>query len=229
MSSESHTPQLFERNLDAVRSLNPRLAERIRAAEIPAECEIVAADDTITDTAAPPVMRLGGNLVHSTRNPRREAARLVDAAVSGPASPRLILFEGFGLGYHIEHALEIAPDTHCVVIETDPGLVKAAFHCRDFRAALANDHLSILIDTGTHALTPILRTIRRHELAIARLRTVYTRHRTYYEAIDRAVENLLRRQEINHNTLVRFGRRWVRNLADNLHVIAGALPVSRLE
>lgn len=153
----------------------------------------------------------------------------MNAAISGNTPPRVILFEGFGLGYHIEHGLEIAPETHCIVFETDPGLIKAAFHCRDFGTLLARERLSLIVDTSGHALSQLLRSIRRHELAIIRLRAVYTRHRTYYEAVDRAVENLLRRQEINHNTLVRFGRRWIRNLADNLKTIASALPVSRLE
>ena len=211
----------LERNLAAVEAEFGTLAHAISATETPAEYEVGSERGN-------PRLSLNGKLVHSGREPAREAARFVDSALEG-RTPVVALFLGFGLGYHVEYALNTRPELHCVVYDPEPGMLKAAFSARDCTAIVRSGRLSILTDSEPDALTPIIEKLGRNELVLIRLRPLYERYEREYRAVESHVDNHFRRREINHNTLVRFGRRWVRNLAENLSVVARSTPIRRLE
>lgn len=217
----SDNAQHLERNLAAVESEFGTLAGTIGSADIPADC-------TIRFEREIPRMSLNGKLVHSAREPAREAARLVDSVLEGRPAVAAI-FLGFGLGYYIEYALETQPHLHCVVYEPDPGMLKAAFSARDCTATIQSGRLSIITEADPEALAPIMEKLSRDRLVIIRNRPLYERHEREYRELESHVDNYFQRREINHNTLVRFGRRWVRNLAENLHVVARSTPITRLK
>lgn len=210
----------YEPNLKSLSVSHRQLAELIFSAEPAESCAV--------ESGLNPTMRIAGNLVHSARNPMREAERIVRSVVDRKQTTLLILF-GFGLGYHVEAALRLFPHLHCVVFEVDPGLLNAAFKSRDLREVLESERLSLSAGATPDALTPFITSAGREHIAVVRLRCVYTHYETEYRAADRHVEHILQRRDVNHNTLVRFGRRWVRNLAENLPTITRARPVAQLE
>ncbi len=211
---------IFRKNWNALHRTNPALADLILSTPIPGDCEIKAG-------AEPPIMKVGGTLVHSTRNPHREAQRLVDASIENNRT-RAVLFFGLGLGFAVEYALQCGEQYHCVVYEPEIGLLTAAFLVRDCSHILENEYFSLFAGTEAAELLPLLRSLRREELVLVRNRALYMRNSSVFQELERTIENLSRRQEINHNTLVRFGKRWVRNLAKNLSVVTRAAPVERL-
>ena len=216
----SYDSQVFRINLRVLSESNPVLASLVADAVLPEDCECTADCD-------PPIMKVGGTLVHSSRNPYREAARLVDAAIEGTNARVLLLF-GLGLGFTVECGLEHSEQFHCVVYEPDIGLIKAAFMTRDFSRILRNERFSLFAGTNADELVPLLRSLRQEDLVLIRNRSLYMRNSPPFQELERTVQHLQRRQEVNHNTLVRFGKRWVRNLARNLPIVSRAAPVKRL-
>lgn len=219
-AGEHAASPLLRANLGVLRESNPTLADLVARAELPQDCEFEA-------NREPPVMRVNGTLVHSSRNPYREAERLVNASLSVPRT-RVVLFFGFGLGFATEYALESERQYHCIVYEPDLGLIKAAFLTRDCRNILQNDRFSLFAGTDVEELIPLLRSVRDAELAVIRNRSLYIRNSASYQQLERVLEHLRQRQEVNHNTLVRFGKLWVRNLAKNLNVVSRAAGIQRL-
>jgi len=100
---------------------------------------------------------------------------------------------------------------------------------RDLSELLGSRQLSYLFDTGQDSIDRVLNTFPVNAIGIIRFRPLYERHHGVYAAIDAAIENHVTRQEVNQNTLARFGRLWVRNLALNLPVFARARPLSEIE
>ena len=105
-------PSSIAEGIDALR-------ERLSKCAIPDNVQVSAArsgDDTL---------QVDGRFVHSSYDPRREAARLVETAGIVPGSPVLVM--GLGLGYHVEELLRVTSGT-VLVVEHDEFVAAAALH-----------------------------------------------------------------------------------------------------
>lgn len=215
--------QIHAQNLEALDTAHPGLAATVSASQPPSEAE--HAQDPATGIVS---LRASGAYVHSARNPTREARRLVED-LKNTSGLRVAIFFGFGLGYHIEAALDECPDLHCVVYEADPSLLNESLRWRDLRHVLGHERLSLFTACPPENVAMLLRNMHRSQVYAVRLRSLYTRDSAAYEKLDRVIDDTFRRRDVNRATLKRFGRRWVVNLVANLDVIARARRVSELE
>jgi hypothetical protein len=173
-----------------------------------------------------PTARIDGKWIHSPRDPRQEAARLHP---KGSERNSMVVFYGLGLAYQIEHYLENVDDAIAVVVEPEAAMVRAAFETRDLGALLVDPRVHLLIDANPQELAMVLRANEHRAVRTVRLRSVYSRNRDYYETLDAVQENFFARRDINGNTLRRFAGVWIRNLARNVPLLAGAEGLSILE
>ncbi len=172
-----------------------------------------------------PTVRLNGRWLHSPRDPRGEAARLVDHnAVPGG----VVLFYGLGLGYQVEHHLERSPDSHAVVVEPEPPLIAAAARTRDLSRLLTSPRVHFVAEANPEQLSVLLRHFENRPLRTVRLRALVDRNSEFFAQCDRVQETFFARRDINGNTLKRFGGVWVRNLARNAPILAQARGVNLL-
>jgi len=201
------TDAFLAANLAALRGRFPELADRVGAAK---GFEL----EPLTAASGEPSARIpDGPLLHSSRDPRAEARRLV-RAVLGSAADTLV-FLGLGLGYAAEACLE-SEVPRLIACEADPGALAAAFRLRDFSRLLADRRLGFVVGGEPEALISALELSGGTRAAILESKAATSTDPSWFERARRAVERWNAKGEVNENTLRRFGKLWVRNLARNL-------------
>jgi hypothetical protein len=205
----------YEKNMAAARRFFPGIEQKIEGVE--------AGPDLVLEEAASgePTARLGGRYIHSTRDPAREAARLVLAADGGGDGTRrqnrAFLLLGFGLGYAAEAAAELDPPPLVIAVEKRADVLRAAFETRDLTGILGSRLVFVLGDEPG-AVTGALR-IAPKELSVVRNPALTAADAPFYRELERHIENWRTKDAVNEATLRRFGKRWVRNQAANLPAI----------
>lgn len=162
--------------------------------------------------------RLGGLCLNSGYDPIGEARRL--AASLPPEADTAIVF-GFGLGYAAEAALGSLG--RVLVCEADPEILAACLGGRDLRPLLADERLGFIVGGEPEAVIAALDEIGARHIGILGLKAVEAAFSSWYARARAACDRFTAKEGINENTLRRFGKLWVRNLARNLPLI-GELP-----
>jgi len=209
----------LERNLAALSAASASVGELLRTHYDPSPRW-----ETERAGSGVPTARISGKLLHSRHDPVREAVRLVDAAGSNGAGCTVIL--GFGLGYHVEAALARPATDAVVVVEPHPEYFLSALATRELGHVLSSSRLRLLLDAAPGAVAQTLREFEHLELTLVRMRSLYELAAPYFDEVTAILEAFRSREEINSNTLRRFGRLWVRNLTRNIKRIATAPGVA---
>ncbi len=211
---------LLAANLEAVGARFPGLARILEAS--PAE----GLEADLTPSGDPTARLAGGPWLHSTRSPRAEARRLASACLSRGEDCAVLL--GFGLGYQAEACLEAGAE-RILVVEAEAGMLKAALGLRDLSALLGDERLGFMVGGEPEALIGALELSGAAKAGILALRAAEQYREDWYGRAAAAARRWLAKTSINENTLRRFGRLWVRNLARSIGHIAEARGVSELE
>ncbi len=179
----------------------------------------------VTSRTGEPTATYHGVYLHSRHDPRREAERACTAMGRG-VGIRVIV--GFGLGYHVEAAIASDPEGEIVVVEPSLSAFRSALEARDCTRCLGSPRVAYLIEADPESAASMVSDRLAEGVAVHRNTAVRSIHSTYCDELDRNFEALRSRHDINRNTLKRFGRTWVRNLSQNLRVIADSTPVEKL-
>lgn len=124
---------LLEKNLSALRERQPEAAALVERSRMPDGLERVETSQGYS------VHRLRGRLLHSQRDPGREARKQV-ARLGHP--PGIVV--GFGDGFHIEALFERFPAAEDITVaEPEAGLLKAVFETRDLTSLLPRIRLAV--------------------------------------------------------------------------------------
>lgn len=170
-----------------------------------------------------------GIWLHSSRNPREEAKRFVQAYVDklqaqnqGP-----ILLLGFGLGYTAEYIREQYPDTPLVIIEPNTDILLTAFKTRDLSFLLNSPGLIFILDRSMDAIFNVLPLFpAKPQLIIPRA------YREVEPDVAKALMEKLSLWEIKNNvnkaTVQKFGKRWVNNIIHNRHYLLSTPGIGSL-
>lgn len=170
-----------------------------------------------------------GVLLHSRVDPEKEARRLVESAAATPEGAEAAVFYGFGLAYHIEAFFRMHPRGRAVVLEPDPALFAAALRVRPYRELFAREGFRLLLAVPSGELAAVLGDWESGSFRVIRHRPACAANPGYFAEADEALSRLASRREININTLKRFGRLWVRNLARNIRLIREVPGIRHLE
>ncbi|MGL5722870.1 MAG: motility associated factor glycosyltransferase family protein [Brevinema sp.] len=149
--------------------------------------------------------------IHSSR-PQAEAERLL-AGISSQADSLLIC--GAGLGYLIEQALAIDSLKTIFVYEPNPELAHLFLEERPELNQLKEDPRVVYVD-NLQLLPQFIRDHPFSELAFVALRSYHELFSAEIEQCHRIFASALTRKEVSRNTLIRFGRIWVKNFLRNL-------------
>lgn len=123
---------MLEKNLSALRERQPEAAARVERSHPPEGLE------SVETPMGFPVHRLRGRLLHSQRDPEREARKQI-ARLDRP--PEVVV--GFGDGFHIEALVDRFPWAEDITVaEPEAGLVRAAFETRDLSRLLSRIRLA---------------------------------------------------------------------------------------
>jgi hypothetical protein len=208
-------------NLQLLDAKAPGLKEALAAYAPSAELEIVP-----TPSGRPSAL-LGGVSVHSRRDPEKEARALIEREI--PEETSVGVFYGFGLGYLPEEFTRSHPDAPCLVVEPDVGLFLKALAARDLSAVLSHPGVVFFLAAEAAPVIRFLDTLELSSVRIVKLRPLYEKNRAYYERTDALIQSFLKQRDVNRNTLRRFGRLWVRNLARNVRLLCLAPGIGSVE
>ena len=215
-------------NLEALASRQPGLARLLEAAAAAVEepegepahrlSPLPAANGELTAT-------LGGLHLHSARDPSLEATRLAAAI---PAAVDTVILLGFGLGYQAEAILARGRGLRVLACVAEPRLLAGALALRDLRSVLAREELGFVLGSPPEGAPPeaIIGALNDLGASLFSIQAVRAEEKAFpgwYAGARAAAERFASKETINGNTLKRFGRLWVRNLARNLHLL-GSLP-----
>ena len=178
-----------------------------------------------TPSGAPTVLRDGLSF-HSRHDPRIEAERQVAADID--AETTAVLIFGFGLGYAAEAVRRRFPLLPILILEPDAGMFRAAMESRDLTSLFSDTRIVFLAAAEPEVVTTLLGALPLGKPAFLRLRPAAQVRPGWFRAVEEIIRSWMLRREINLNTLNRFGRLWVRNLARNMHSFVEAPGISRL-
>ena len=191
-------------NIAALKSIFPGFA--VSEAAAGEDIELLPAASGV------PTAKYRGAYLHSPRDPIREAERLI---ASYDVSSCVVFF-GFGLGYFVEAYADRFQDSSLVVVEPDRSLFFLAIETRDFSELFASGRVSLLLDAEPNALATLLNPYPPSAILVCAPTSLTKHHQAYFRTLQAVVDSFIQRKTINRNTLKRFGKRWIRNLADNL-------------
>ncbi|WGK68789.1 DUF115 domain-containing protein [Candidatus Haliotispira prima] len=135
------------------------------------------------------------------------------------------IFAGFGLGYQIEELLRHRSKALILLVEPGYALFKAALCLRDLSGLLSNTCFFCSVGPAAN-LELYLHHFSERNFQFYQLQALYNCQHKFYQPLQRRIFNLLSRFRINTNTLNRFGRLWVRNMAMNLRYVADTADVA---
>lgn len=234
--------QLFDRNIECLRTIDEALAERLRA--------LVGQMPPLEPTAdgrwtARVVLDDGCSThLHSQRDPRGEAERFIAArlaerrasrtpaaappiatdATTGVASPppaedAVYLLLGMGLGYHLTALDQQAERPLMIVFEPSLELLAAAFHVTDFAVPLLSRRLIILTDPARVAVQENTRRFHTYlMLGVCLIATPGSQRlrATEHREMASSIAEVVRLLRIQYVTLLKVNRTTFESLLKNL-------------
>ena len=163
-----------------------------------------------------PSLKYRGIWLHSSRNPREEAKRFVQSAITIKEEQNRfpIMLLGFGLGYTAESIREQYPENPLIIIEPSPEVLLRAFETRDLSPLLGSTGIIFIVDRDMDAILNVLPLFSAKPLPII--------PRPYREAEPELAKALLdtlslweTKNTVNKTTVQKFGKRWVKNIVAN--------------
>ena len=173
-----------------------------------------------------PTATVDGKLIHSNREPAREAEKLVIAEV--PEKSSACIVEGFGLGYYVEAILRLRPGVPVIIVEPSPERFLKALDARSLKSIINSPSVSLLIGNDSESIRLLLPGLPKGSIQLFKHRALYELNSEFFGEIDKIVQHFISRRDVNTATLKKFGKLWVRNLIHNLNMLPQAMDVGKL-
>ncbi|MGI9256457.1 MAG: motility associated factor glycosyltransferase family protein, partial [Salinispira sp.] len=154
-----------------------------------------------------PAVEIGGMTIHSLRNPRREAEKLMKGMVD-PAAPGLLVF-GMGLVYHLDALKRLFPQKECVCFEPNSNWPARLAGCGLMEPARQ------IITPETPDWQELLKDFFQNSYQLVALKPYRRAYPQLFDEVQTLQKVYGSRKNMNRNTLKRFGSRWVENLLSN--------------
>ncbi len=200
---------VWEKNLEALSAIDPQLRESIAAVEPAGEVEPLKTASGHTTFA------YRGRTVHSRYNPFKEAEKFV-LSETAEGKPDSFILYGFGLGYAAEICADLFPDTPAFIIIPDLTLFAALLRLRDVSNIIRRKEFTFLLEVEPEKVPALLSGFRTKTYKTVRLRGITDAYPEYFRNMDRVLGKMKSRAEINRNTLLRFGKGWVKNFGESI-------------
>jgi len=174
-----------------------------------------------------PTLRSGTAYVHSRRDPGRDAERLAaDGAISGGEG---CVFFCPGLAYAPEALARRSPQARLVIVEPDVYAFATALSSRSLEVLFAHGNLALVVGLSPADTRSVLEKLGALELAQHVPPAVLPEQRAWLAEFRALADRAARKDEINRNTLRRFGGLWLDNMCRNLGEIRDRDGIARFQ
>jgi hypothetical protein len=220
---------VWDKNSDILKKHYPGLLEELSSGSdnlAPEDMAIEAASSGETS------LRIKGVHVHSPRDPAREGQRLAESVKDGKGA---VVILGFGLGYAARSAAALGSGRPIIIVEKYKNLMLKALELGDFSELLSKNKVIFVVGGSGSGITgalsiadEIIGKEEKAEASVIRNRALVDLDKDWYGAIEDKLRTWKMRDDVNAATLKRFGKRWVRNLSQNMSAIRDVPGISRL-
>ena len=169
---------------------------------------------------------VAGKYIHSRYDPEGEADKIIK--MSAETSSDCWVFGGFGLGYHLEAFIRNTDDVKAVVAEPDTDLFIKAVEEKDLSEILMSGRIILMIGAEAESVISTLNMFQFEKIKYFQIRSEYEINSEYFEKLKDNVASYISRKDVNNNTLIRFGKLWVKNLLLNLPVFSVSQGINSL-
>ncbi len=153
-------------------------------------------------------------LFHSKYHPKREAAKLIRAAIE--KEPEVLIIGGIGLGYLVEEALNLFKRCEMVVCDFDWHILKSLLENRPVTHLFSHPRVHTVFADNPQALIEVMKPFQTTSIQLITHQPSYRLHPDYYDKLKSAVDHFQNTKEINVATLNRFQKLWTKNTLKNL-------------
>ncbi len=174
-----------------------------------------------------PTLTAGEYMLHSAWDPRREAARMISDP-SFPAGDILIL-EGSGLGYLASQTAEARPRCKLVLIEPDIYIFIRCLQATPLDTLFEHPDLILLIGLTPSDTLHCLKQLGLDGAAVFTPPALIAANPHWFSELHTLRYRSKKKDDINRNTLKRFGGLWLSNMTANLESIRDTADVSMLK
>lgn len=217
---------LLERNLAALAAVDPGLASELRAAAVRPDIVALRSGAGLPVPARKDGERERVLAYHSTVDPLAEGARFrrlyPDACYC--------IFLGLGGGYQTRAFLAEEPPLvqRLVIIESDPGVLRAVMTMIDLAPLLSDPRVRLLPGRTPEQIRAFLAEdylpLRDGDLQAIPLRPAFEADRDYFAAAAEACRDAARLSASDTAVQAKFGRRWFLNTVANLAAAQESAP-----
>lgn len=171
-----------------------------------------------------PTGRMGGAWLHSRYDPEAEARSAAEEALASGAE--LVLLVGLGYGYAAEALLEAGAAV--LALEPNPDCLRACLESRGLKPLLSHERFFLIAGIDCELASLWIERLDPRSLAYMVTPAYKEPYSEELRGLRRLVDKFQEKDRINEATLKRFGRRWVKNLAQNADKIAHYPGITRL-
>ncbi len=164
-----------------------------------------------------PTVRENGILLHSMYNPETEAVKSMQRAEI--QSKDAVIFFGYGLGYGPIACASMYPGKNIILVEPDINRVLWAFQFIDFSSLFSHPSLICLFSADFNDCIGIFEQIGLHNCYLVQHQNFTMHASRYFSGLHELIERNKQKNEINENTLERFGKLWLKNSVKNARYI----------
>ena len=203
-------------------SSNPLLLERLSSVDShSSDLELIPSSSGAITT------RIRGKFLHSTRDPVKEAQRLIAAHMK--SGTEYCILEGFGLGYYAKEALLYSDTLTIIVIDPSLERFKKALEAQDLSPVLTSSRVLLLIGEQARKISSVLTSLSPGKITRIRNRALYSIDTSFYKETEGYIARYTARKKVNEATLKRFGQIWIRNLIYNMNILSESGNLQDLE
>ncbi|GMO42978.1 MAG: DUF115 domain-containing protein [Termitinemataceae bacterium] len=248
----------FDKNISLMRNIFPQLAKKIlndKTVEYEFKKKNLQIKNTISGAAT---LMVDGIYVHSGRDPVRESAKLVSAALNESCNDTLIttppknssvIFLGFGLGYAAIEAAkyyknhEFTTQTF-IIIEKEFSILKAALQYNDFTELFTSIQIIFVCGGNASGIIAALNEVENLKppcfdecrrasqantsIVVIKNIALISLDKEWYDDILKNIKLVEDKTKINTATLKRFARRWQKNIFKNLYAVRDTAGINLL-
>lgn len=150
--------------------------------------------------------------IHSKHNPAREANKLLRQIDKN----NLYIFAGIGMAYLLEELVQREPDAIMVIYEPSLTLFSTLLREKDITNLINNQNLYFIINGQWQLIMEFLSGKRVKKVTYIPLLTRTKHDEVFFTPLEDYIKHYNNRVEINKNTLIKFGKLWVKNQCLNL-------------
>ncbi len=160
---------------------------------------------------------INGKFIHSKYKPTAEAEKVFNSEFFQEESTKQsCVFFGLGLGYLVELYARQNPNARLIIVEPDIFIFLFFLASRDLRYFFKHENLSIILGAYPSDVLEFLNEPEQSDLPIFRQASLIEVSSAWFGEFETLKKRKNEQNNLNRNTLKKFGKSWLKNVFKNL-------------